>query len=223
MTSAYSEASLRTGLIDENGRISLNPEDYAGMDGDSVKRLFGSLDYEVYAVFDENGGLVQVYSEFDEKHLKTIPELVGEFSYERNLETFHNHPMSRDTSVAIFSPTDIASYAEDATLRFSSDYNKDKNSAFSAFSVWSSDGNRFEIRLSRQPGPYQKSYEQLSADYLSEWNRYMQFGEGDEHPALRVVEGTMSYREASRMVSAHMSNWIKKRKHLYGLEYSTTL
>lgn len=95
-----SSVTLASKVLQPNGHISLNANDYAGRSQGEVQEFFSTLPYEVAAIFDEDGNVVSLKSQWQRGHVNitasemeaAIRQYVSNGGSGGQFTMFHNHP-----------------------------------------------------------------------------------------------------------------------------------
>lgn len=200
-------------------KVSLDVSDYAGMSENDVKDFLAGKSYEVHATFAPNGELIYIESQYD-KHTVNYTDHPAMAQYEQqnpgsagSFRDFHNHPMSSESSIAIFSPRDLRTYSSEFQDSKFVGMTIPARKYINSFSVKTADGRYFELKYNgntsgkRKPSGIGRAYKNAYNIYSNAAHSKKKKGE------LKTRKDTAEY------ISNKLSDWLSANAQNYGFEY----
>ena len=197
-------------LIDLDGHISLYPDDYAEYSRDEVEAFLASRSYETNVIFNPDGKVVYMTSQWLESTVRpNLREMKGSVYVDGSSTgdgyvDMHNHP-NNPGGIQIFSGRDIDAYAYHVLVR----------DAFGSplpnkFAVRAHDGSKFELEY---VGGGSRDYNNFPATY----KRNLTKAQREARQKFGFYSETIDQRVHS--ITSDMDAWLRKNARRYGFEY----
>ena len=197
-TPAGEYPSAMNRLLDYKGHVSLDPQDYSGFTQEQVEIFMASRPYEVSVVFDENGKVVGLNSEFSATQV--FPAIAKS---KPGYTEFHNHPENVSEGYSNFQTFSTSDVRYIATRSQEPDGPR-------KFAVRSWDGGRFEFEYvgggEHKPYGLFENYSYMFRDL-----EYDAMGKSDRHGG--------AYQE--EFMTSEASKWFKRNAGYFGFKYRT--
>lgn len=210
-------------LVDQDGHISLNPDDYRAYARDEVETFLASRPYETHVLFAPDGTILAMKSQWSEDNVtfnmrddsSSIRAHGGMLAPGDGYTDMHFHPESTtpgDHTLKIFSGYDVEAYTVqiDASVHGTWSY---PLQVPNTFRVKAFDGTWFELRY---VGGGKKSYKKFKTAYKSQKTRA-------ENKAYDFVRdhGALYDGFVSDEITAKSHLWLTAHAKDYGFEYNS--
>ena len=216
-TSAGAYPKSMDSLIDQDGHVSLEVDDYIGYSRDNIEAFLASRPYETHVLFAPDGNLLAIESQWKSGNVTHYPSDDSRairahdvLSNGDGYVSMHFHPVqSVGQGVQIFSPGDISS--NNLVLNYGH-HGVGMIRTADTFSVRAFDGTYFELRY---VGGGSRDRANFSSAYKRQFNKAVK-----DAWAYQATHGGYD-RFVADEASAKSDAWLRKNASKYGFEYNS--
>ena len=215
-TMAGNYPSSMNALIDKDGHVSLNPDDYAGYTQDEIEVFLASRGYETHMVLDPSGKPITAVSQWRTSSVTSYPKqdsidirVKGKSLDGIDFTDLHVHPYHDNRGeIQVFSPGDIKGYVNKVRCgpRGVMSY---PYPLPTKFRVRAGDGSYFELEY---VGGGKRDVKNFKTAYTRAFNK-----EDRRTDAI----SWMTARGRADEHTAGVNEWLTNNAALYGFRYNT--